>query len=73
MYLYVDFIAIWPFAGPYKALHRSPAFSDVRLLIEHNTSIDLATEDGKTALHLAWDKGHLNIQGCSSSTMHPST
>ncbi|KAF7339002.1 hypothetical protein MVEN_01976400 [Mycena venus] len=31
------------------------------LLIEHNTPIDQATEDGKTALHLASKKGNLDI------------
>jgi ankyrin repeat protein len=31
------------------------------LLIDHNTSVNLVTEDGRTALHLASDKGHLDI------------
>jgi ankyrin repeat protein len=33
----------------------------VRLLIEHNTSVDIASYDGKTALHLALEDGHLEI------------
>jgi ankyrin repeat protein len=31
------------------------------LLIEHNTSVDQVTKDGETALHLASEKGHLDI------------
>jgi hypothetical protein len=35
------------------------------LLIERSTSVNQATKDGQTALHLALSNGHLDIAGCS--------
>jgi ankyrin repeat protein len=44
-----------------------------RLLIEHNTSVNLTAEYGWTALHLALKKGHLDIVRLLIKPNHHST